>query len=61
MEVGWPRGALEGQQMDSKMYRMESLKWERDLEVDREEYGMMISNIGNEKLDLEKREIDNSG
>ena len=32
----------------------------RDQEVDREEYGMMTSNIGKRQLVLEKREIDDS-
>ena len=33
----------------------------KDQEVDREEDGMMTSNIGKGQIDLEKREIDNSG
>ena len=32
---------------------------ERDQEVDREEDGVMISNIGKGQLSLEKRNIDN--
>ena len=40
------------------MYRMAS-QMGRDQEVDREEDGMMTSNIGKGQLGLEKREIDN--
>ena len=51
MKVGWTRSVHEGQYMDSNMYKSER---GRNQEVDREEDGMMTTNIGKGRLDLEK-------